>query len=109
MGDKKVLTDGNHVIELYRLSPDLHQEAQLVAYFPKEKVLLEADGFLPPAQIDAPTPNPVNPNNLLENINRLKLNVETIIPVHYPADLRVVTLAELQKRAAQQAALAGSR
>jgi len=109
VGDKKVLTDGTHVIELYRLVPDLHQEAQLVAYFPKEKVLLEADGFLPPAQVDAQVPNPINPNNLLNNINRLKLDVETIVPVHYPADLRVVTLAELQKRAAQQAASTGSR
>jgi glyoxylase-like metal-dependent hydrolase (beta-lactamase superfamily II) len=109
MGDKKVLTDGIHVIELYHLRPDLHAEGQIVAYLPKERVLLEADGFLPTAQVDATTPNPIDPNNLLNNISRLKLNVETIVPVHYPADLRVVTMAELTKRAAMQAAQVGSR
>jgi glyoxylase-like metal-dependent hydrolase (beta-lactamase superfamily II) len=109
MGDRKTLTDGTHLIELYRLQDNLHHEAELAAYLPREKVLLEADGFLPPAQADATTPNPFDPNHLLNDINRLKLNVETIVPVHYPADLRVVTMEELTKRAAAQAAQAGSR
>ena len=39
--------------------------------------------------------------NLLDNINRLKLNVETIIPVHYPADGRKVTMAELRRAVGQ--------
>jgi len=97
MGDKKVLTDGNHVIELHRLQGSYHSEGLLVAYLPKEKILVEADGFNPPAQADAAPPNPPNPNhvNLLENIERLKLDVETIVPVHYPADGRKVTKADL--------------
>jgi glyoxylase-like metal-dependent hydrolase (beta-lactamase superfamily II) len=104
VGDKKVLTDGIHVVELHRLSADLHQEGHLIAYLPKEKVLFQGDGFLPPAEADATTPNPVDPNNLLNNINRLKLDVETIVPVHYPAGGRAVTMAELTKRAAAQSA-----
>ncbi len=41
----------------------------------------------------------MNPNNmnLAENIDRLKLDVETIIPVHYPADGRKVTMADLNR------------
>jgi hypothetical protein len=31
----------------------------------------------------------------VDNINRLKLDVQTIIPIHYPADGRRVMLAEL--------------
>jgi glyoxylase-like metal-dependent hydrolase (beta-lactamase superfamily II) len=109
VGSKKVLTDGTHVIELYRLQDNLHHEAELAAYLPNEKVLLEADGFLPPAQADATTPNPFDPNHLLNDIRLFKLNVATIVPVHYPADLRVVTIEELTKRAAAQAAQVGSR
>lgn len=109
MGDKKVLTDGTHVIELYRRQDNLHHEGEIVAYLPNEKVLLEADGFLPPAQADATTPNPLDPNHLLNDIKQLKLNVDAIVPVHYPADLRVVTMEELTKRAAAQAVQAASR
>ena len=100
-GDKKVFTDGNHVVELHRLQGGLHQEGMIVAYLPKEKVLLEADAFNPPAQANAPAATPPAPAtvNLVLNIERLKLDVETIVPVHYPADGRKVTKAELMKAA----------
>jgi glyoxylase-like metal-dependent hydrolase (beta-lactamase superfamily II) len=103
MGDKKVLTDGTHTIELYRTRGSLHAEGLIFAYLPKEKILLEADSFNPAALADAPPPSPSNPAtvNLLENINRLKLTVETIIPVHYPPDGRKVTMAELRRAVGQ--------
>ena len=99
MADKKILTDGNHVIELHRLQGSNHNDGLIVAYLPKEKILVEADAFNPPAQANAPPPNPVNANNinLMENIERLKLDVETIIPIHYPADGRKVMMAELTR------------
>jgi glyoxylase-like metal-dependent hydrolase (beta-lactamase superfamily II) len=99
MTDKKVLTDGNHVIELHRLQGSNHNDGLIVAYLPKEKILVEADAFNPPAQPNAPPPTAINPNNtnLMNNIARLKLEVETIIPIHYPADSRKVTMAELMK------------
>jgi glyoxylase-like metal-dependent hydrolase (beta-lactamase superfamily II) len=95
MTDKKILTDGNRVIELHRLQGSNHNDGLIVAYLPKEKILVEADAFNPPAQANAP-PNPVNANNinLKENLDRLKLDVETIIPIHYPADSRKVTMTE---------------
>ena len=66
--------------------------------FPKEKVLLEADGYNPPAATATP-PSPPSPFtlSLLDNIQRLKLDVQRIVPVHYPADNRVVTMAEVTK------------
>ena len=57
MTDKKVLTDGNHVIELYRLQGSNHNDGLIVAYLPKEKILVEADAFNPPAQANAPPPS----------------------------------------------------
>src|SRR5437016_2940473 len=99
MTDKKVLTDGNHVIELHRLQGSNHNDGLIVAYLPKEKILVEADAFNPPAQPNAPPPNPVSPYtaNLVTNLNRLKLDVERIIPIHYPADGRKVTLTDLMR------------
>ena len=97
--EKKVMTDGNHVIELHHLQGSGHNAGLLVAYLPKEKILVEADAYNPPAQPNAPTPNPLSPynTNLVENIERLKLDVATIIPIHYAADGRKVTKAELMK------------
>ena len=65
----------------------------LLVYLPKEKVLLEADGFNPPARPLTRTPATISPYtaNLEANIARLKLDVERIIPVHYPADSRKIT------------------
>ncbi len=98
MGDKKVLTDGTHVLELYHLKNFGHHDGMIVAYLPKEKVLLEADAYNP----QPPTATPLNPPSpytlsLVDNIQRLKLDVQRIVPVHYPADNRVVTMAELLK------------
>ena len=98
MGEKKVLTDGTHVVELYHLQNFGHHDGMLIAYFPKEKVLLEADGYNPQAA-NATPPSPPSPFtlSLLDNIRRLKLDADRIVPVHYPADNRVVTMAELTK------------
>jgi len=39
----------------------------------------------------------LNTLNLYDNIQRLKLDVQTIVPIHYPADARRVTMAELMR------------
>jgi glyoxylase-like metal-dependent hydrolase (beta-lactamase superfamily II) len=98
VGEKKVLTDGTHVVELYHLQKFGHHDGMMVVYFPKEKVLLEADGYNPQAATATP-PNPPSPftTSLLDNIQRLKLDVQRIVPVHYPADNRVVTMRELTR------------
>ena len=99
MTEKKIMTDGNHVIELHHLRGSGHNEGLLVAYFPKEKILVEADAYNPPPQPNAPPPASVSPYtaNLVEAIDRLKLDVQRIIPIHYPADNRNVSIAELMR------------
>jgi glyoxylase-like metal-dependent hydrolase (beta-lactamase superfamily II) len=98
MTEKKVLTDGNHVIELYHMTDIGHHDGLIMAYLPKEKVLLEADAYNPQAA-NATPPSPPSPYTLalVANIERLKLDVNRIIPVHYPADNRMVTRAELMR------------
>ena len=102
VGEKKVLTDGTHVVELYHLQGSGHNQGLIMAYLPKERILVEADAFNPPADKNAPVAQPPSPYtlNLVENLKRLKLDPQRIIPIHYPADNRVVDIAELTRAVA---------
>jgi glyoxylase-like metal-dependent hydrolase (beta-lactamase superfamily II) len=96
-GDKRVLTDGTRVVELHHLRNG-HHDGMLVAYFPKEKVLFEADVYNPQPTTATP-PSPPSPYTLalVDFIDRLKLDVGRIVPVHFPQDGRAITLAELRR------------
>ena len=98
VGDKKVYTDDQNTVELYRIQGSTHNTAMLIVYLPKQKVLLNADEFNVNAQ--APTAPVPMPNgyqvNLLKEVERLKLDVTRHIPVHLPQDGRKVTQQELR-------------
>jgi glyoxylase-like metal-dependent hydrolase (beta-lactamase superfamily II) len=98
VGEKKVLTDGTHVVEMYHQTGFGHHDGMLLVYLPKEKVLIEADGYNPQAPNVTP-PSPASPYtlNLLDTIRRLKLDVDRIVPIHLPADNRQITMAELTR------------
>jgi glyoxylase-like metal-dependent hydrolase (beta-lactamase superfamily II) len=99
VSERLTLTDGSRVVELYHLQHFGHNDGAIVAYLPKEKVLVEADAFNPPAAPITQTPTVINPSTQSRdaNIERLHLDVQRIIPIHLPADNRQVTLAELHK------------
>src|SRR5215831_3205667 len=94
MQDKRVLSDGTRTVELYLIRGNAHHDGLIMAYFPKEKLLVEADAYTPGAPNASPPaqPNPFSVN-LYENIERLKLTVDHILPLHG----RKVPLTELQK------------
>ena len=79
----------------------MHNDANLIVYLPKQKVLVEADEFNVLGN-PAPTTPAAMPNqyqiNLLANIERLKLDPDLrIIPIHLPTpETRKVTLQELK-------------
>ena len=81
--DKRVLTDGSRSLELYRLQGSNHADTMLLAYLPKERLLVEADVYTPPAPT-VPPPPAVNAEaaNLYANLERLKLDVAQILPIH---------------------------
>ena len=82
VGDKRVLDDAANTLELHHLRGNLHAETLLVAYLPKQKLLVQADAFHPrPGAAPLPSPPPYTVN-LLENIRRLKLDVERVVHVH---------------------------
>src|SRR5215467_5692121 len=81
--DQYTISDGNETIELYRVDGLNHSDNMLIAYLPKEKIVVNADLYTPPAQGAAPPAN-VSPNAvaLFQNIKRLKLDVAQHVPIH---------------------------
>ena len=90
--EKLVMTDGKRVVELHRVEDSHHTDSFLMAYLPKEKLLIQADSFTP-GPPNAPPPTQLNPNNtnLVDNLARLRLQADKILPLHG----RVVPTTEL--------------
>jgi glyoxylase-like metal-dependent hydrolase (beta-lactamase superfamily II) len=84
IGDKKVLSDRSRTLELYHMKDSGHNTGTLIAYLPKERILMYGDGYNPPAGDDPrdPTRTPEYALQLIENVQRLKLNPTRIAPVH---------------------------
>lgn len=101
VADKRVITDGTRTVEIHHIRGNPHGKTLLMVYLPKEKMLIEADVYSPPAAtLAAGATPPATPfaANLVENIDRLGLAVDTILPIHG----RVVPASDL--RAAVQPA-----
>jgi glyoxylase-like metal-dependent hydrolase (beta-lactamase superfamily II) len=98
VGQKGVLTDGSRTIELHLLTGYEHTGDMLVLYLPKEKLLAEPDAFTPPPQAGTPLVRTAVPyaKALYDNIQRLKLDVQVITPLH---GNRTTDVAELAKAA----------
>jgi len=92
--DKYVLTDGRRVVEVYAIAGSGHNDAYAMVYLPAERILAQVDAYAAPAPnapaAAAPSPFAVN---LYDNIERLKLNVRQIAPLHGPG---TATLADLR-------------
>ena len=84
--DKRVLTDGNMTLELHLVRGNLHAEGMLMAYVPKEKLIIQADLFTPrPGVPPLPVPSPYT-TNFVENVERLKLDIQRVAHVHGGTD-----------------------
>ena len=94
--DRRELSDGTRTVEVRHIAGIQHADDMLMVYLPKEKFLIQADAYTPPAPNIAPMspPSPFNVS-LLENITKQGLAVDQILPLHG----RMVPLSELQKSA----------
>jgi glyoxylase-like metal-dependent hydrolase (beta-lactamase superfamily II) len=82
VNQKYVISDGVRTLDLYPTQGLNHAAGMLIVYLPKEKILVNADLYSPPAP-GAPAPA-VNANmrTLRQNIQRLKLDVAQHVPIH---------------------------
>ena len=76
VGEEREIADSTMTVELYHIAGNPHADTLLMAYFPKQRVLVEADAFSPGS-----TTQPYAAN-LLENVAKRKLKVDRVVPLH---------------------------
>jgi glyoxylase-like metal-dependent hydrolase (beta-lactamase superfamily II) len=75
-----VITDNRRILRVYYVQPLQHVEGMLMAYLPAERIAFQADLFdthEPPRVAQLPAMR-----SLANQVARMKLDVETIAPVH---------------------------
>ena len=92
VGDSGRLSDGNRTIEIYNITGNVHAAGLLMVYLPNEKIVTEADA---PGQAE-PLISVLVPSAaaLYDNIQRRKLDVQLIAPLH---GIHTLSVAELEK------------
>ena len=90
-----VLRDSTRPIEIHEIQGSVHAQGFLMVWLPREKLLIEADAYTPgPPNSPAPAVPNGNNVNLVQNIERLGLQPERILPLHG----RVVAMSELHRQ-----------
>lgn len=88
--DELVLKDAAMTVNLYHIAGSPHSDTMLMAYFPRERLLVQADVFSPGGAVAPYAPN------LLENVRNRNLRVDRIVPLHG----KIVPFSELTKTVA---------
>ena len=95
VADKFEITDGKQTIHVYATNGDTHTNEYTLVYLPGPRILVEGDAYSPgPADAPVPPMPPPNAVKLYDEIQRLKLNVATIVPIHGRG---AVPIAELRR------------
>jgi len=89
----RMLTDGSRDLFIYHYAGNMHNAGMLMIFLPKEKILIEADSFTPPANPNVPPTAVANLVHFYDAVQRLRLDVEQIIPIHG----RLATLDEARR------------
>ena len=97
-GDKRVFQDATRTFEVHVIKGLPHADGLVVGYLPKERLLVYADMFNLPTAASGPVPNPpvVGTRVFLENIERLKLDVDRIMSVHTLNPDRMTSVADIR-------------
>ena len=96
---QRSFSDGTRTVDIYMIEESLHAQGFMLVHLPRERLLIQADAFTPGAPGAAPPAVPnANHVNLLQNVERLQLEVDRILPLHG----RMVPMAELQAAVARK-------
>lgn len=85
--EELVLKDAAMTVNLYHIVGNPHADTLLMAYLPRERLLVEADAYSPGAAVQPYAAN------LRENISKRNLRVDKVLPLHGG----IVPFAELAK------------
>lgn len=82
LNQRYALSDGTRVMEIYSVPGLAHNQNMLIAYLPKEKIVVEGDLYNPPAA-GAPLPAPSASNRTFRNlVQQLRLDISQIASIH---------------------------
>ena len=96
-GDRRVFQDATRTFEVHVIKGLPHADGLVVGYLPQERLLVYADMFnLPAANNPVPDPPVVGTMVFLENIERLKLDVDRIMSVHSLNPDRLTSVADIR-------------
>jgi glyoxylase-like metal-dependent hydrolase (beta-lactamase superfamily II) len=96
-GDKRVFQDATRTVELHVIKGLPHADGLVVAWLPKEKILVYADMFnFPPAAQPVPDPPVIGTQVFLKNIERLGLDPTSILSIHTMNPDRLVTVQDIR-------------
>jgi hypothetical protein len=88
----RTLTDGTRRLVLYHYAGNMHNAGMLMVYLPKEKILIQADSYNPPAVAGDLPAGMANLVHFYDAVQRLRLEVDQVVPIHG----RLVTLDEIR-------------
>ncbi len=96
VGGQRTFTDGTRSVHVFAIADSVHAQGFQMVWLPRERLLVQGDAYTP---LPPNTPPPATPNgnnvNLVQNVDRLRLDVDRILPLHG----RVVPMSELRTTA----------
>ncbi|MEO8259341.1 MAG: MBL fold metallo-hydrolase [Acidobacteriota bacterium] len=92
----RTFRDETREMVVYHYAGNMHNAGMLMVWLPKERILIEADSFTPAASANEPPAGIPNLAQFLDVVDRLRLDVQQILPIHG----RLTTLDEGRAAAA---------
>jgi glyoxylase-like metal-dependent hydrolase (beta-lactamase superfamily II) len=78
----RTFADGQQQMVIYHYAGNLHNPGMLMVHFPKLRMLIEADSYNPPGNINNPPNAMPNLVQWYEYVERLGIEVDTLLPIH---------------------------
>jgi glyoxylase-like metal-dependent hydrolase (beta-lactamase superfamily II) len=78
----RTFRDDMHEMVVYHYPGNMHNAGMLMVFLPKERMLIEADSFTPAANPNDPPGGLPNLVHLLDAVDRLRLDVQQVVPIH---------------------------
>ena len=96
-GDKRVFQDATRTVEIHVIKGLPHADGLVVAWLPKEKILVYADMFnFPPASDPVPNPQVIGTRVFYENLQRLGIDTDKILSIHTMNPDRLATVRDIK-------------
>jgi hypothetical protein len=74
--DELEIRDAAMTVNLYHVAGNPHSDTMLMAYIPRDRIIIEVDVYSPASQVHPYAAN------LIENITRRNLRVDRVVPLH---------------------------